>query len=146
MKVKLCHFVITLHEEKWVCDKKWTHLNWHISCINVNVSIGVESKYTFIYMDGLIHVKKNYWLWLVYVKMFYTIVYWLTLVCVHLHSLTPWKQSVPKVSVQPLTLGMAHSKGVTLHIHGSLCRNPSFGLATKAKGVARVRAKRKPGS
>ncbi len=26
------------------------------------------------------------------------------------------------------------------------CRNPSFGLATKAKGIARVRAKRKPGS
>jgi hypothetical protein len=26
------------------------------------------------------------------------------------------------------------------------CRNPSFGLATKAKGVARLRAKRKPGS
>jgi hypothetical protein len=26
------------------------------------------------------------------------------------------------------------------------CRNPSFGLATKAKGVARVRAKRKPGN
>jgi hypothetical protein len=24
-----------------------------------------------------------------------------------------------------------------------LCRNPSFGLATKAKGVARLRAKRK---
>jgi hypothetical protein len=28
----------------------------------------------------------------------------------------------------------------------SQCRNPSFGLATKAKGIARVRAKRKPGS
>jgi len=27
-----------------------------------------------------------------------------------------------------------------------ICRNPSFGLATKAKGIARVRAKRKPGS
>jgi hypothetical protein len=27
-----------------------------------------------------------------------------------------------------------------------LCRNPSFGLATKAKGIARVRAKRKLGS
>jgi len=26
------------------------------------------------------------------------------------------------------------------------CRNPSFGLATKAKGIARVRAKGKPGS
>jgi len=26
------------------------------------------------------------------------------------------------------------------------CRNPSFGLATKAKGIARVRAKRKPES
>ncbi len=26
------------------------------------------------------------------------------------------------------------------------CRNPSFGLATKAKGVARLRTKRKPGS
>jgi hypothetical protein len=29
---------------------------------------------------------------------------------------------------------------------GSTCRNPSFGLATKAKGIARVRAKGKPGS
>jgi hypothetical protein len=27
-----------------------------------------------------------------------------------------------------------------------LCRNPSLGLATKAKGITRVRAKRKPGS
>ncbi len=27
-----------------------------------------------------------------------------------------------------------------------LCRNPSFGLATKAKGVARLWAKKKPGS
>ncbi len=27
-----------------------------------------------------------------------------------------------------------------------LCRNPSFGLATKAKGVVRLRAKRKSGS
>jgi hypothetical protein len=27
-----------------------------------------------------------------------------------------------------------------------ICRNPSFGLATKAKGIARVRAKGKPGS
>jgi hypothetical protein len=26
------------------------------------------------------------------------------------------------------------------------CHNPSFGLATKAKGIARVRAKKKPGS
>jgi hypothetical protein len=26
------------------------------------------------------------------------------------------------------------------------CRNPSFGLVTKAKGIARVRAKGKPGS
>jgi len=31
-------------------------------------------------------------------------------------------------------------------IYGGLCRNPSFGLATKAKGIARVRAKGKPGS
>jgi hypothetical protein len=28
----------------------------------------------------------------------------------------------------------------------ALCRNPSFGLATKAKGVARVRAQGKPRS
>jgi hypothetical protein len=28
----------------------------------------------------------------------------------------------------------------------SNCHNPSLGLATKAKGIARVRAKRKPGS
>jgi len=27
-----------------------------------------------------------------------------------------------------------------------ICRNPSFGLATKAKGITRVRAKGKPGS
>ncbi len=32
------------------------------------------------------------------------------------------------------------------HHKYTYCRNPSFGLATKAKGIARVRAKRKPGS
>jgi hypothetical protein len=29
------------------------------------------------------------------------------------------------------------------NVHDENCRNPSFGLATKAKGVARLRAKRK---
>jgi hypothetical protein len=39
-------------------------------------------------------------------------------------------------------------KGPTIFIDfaNHECRNPSFGLATKAKGIARVRAKRKPGS
>jgi len=32
------------------------------------------------------------------------------------------------------------------HVIKGYCRKPSFGLATKAKGVARVWAKRKPGS
>jgi hypothetical protein len=31
------------------------------------------------------------------------------------------------------------------HSCGCLCRNPSFALATKAKGIARVRAKGSPG-
>jgi len=36
--------------------------------------------------------------------------------------------------------------GISVRMLNSRCRNPSFGLATKAKGIARVRAKRKPGS
>jgi hypothetical protein len=90
-------------------------LNWHIRFINVNVSIGVESKCIFIYMDGLIHVKKNIDFGL---YMFYTIVYWLTLAYVHLHSLTPLEQGVPKVSVQPVVLGMTSSKCVTYTFMG----------------------------
>jgi hypothetical protein len=35
---------------------------------------------------------------------------------------------------------------IFIHVLSHNCRNPSFGLATKAKGVARVRAKGKPGS
>jgi hypothetical protein len=31
-------------------------------------------------------------------------------------------------------------------LKNATCRNPSFGLATKAKGIARVWAKGKPGS
>jgi hypothetical protein len=36
--------------------------------------------------------------------------------------------------------------GATLLFVHKKCRNPSFGLVTKAKGVARVRAKGNPGS
>jgi hypothetical protein len=37
------------------------------------------------------------------------------------------------------------SHKVTLHVELHICRNPNFGLVTKAKGVTRVWAKRSPG-
>jgi len=53
----------------------------------------------------------------------------------------PFLAQTTHVSSKPLE--MIHSDVWTIK---TMCRNPSLGLATKAKGITRVRAKRKPGS
>ncbi len=51
-------------------------------------------------------------------------------------------------TLQPFCLGRKPKARVATEpasLAEVLCHNPSFGLATKAKGIVRVRAKRKPG-
>jgi hypothetical protein len=49
------------------------------------------------------------------------------------------------IDIDEINNAILESLSGELHTYLS-CRNPNFGLATKAKGIARVRAKGKPGS
>jgi hypothetical protein len=56
------------------------------------------------------------------------------------------KKSAQMIVCCFITNTLALVEQLCSHHPRTWCRNPSFGLATKAKGIARVRAKRKPRS